>query len=292
MSREASRVLERNAIIAEALREAARLLTAQDDKSFRAVAYLNAAKTVEELGVDVAVIAAKGPDALDSLPHVGKSIATAIQQLIATGRWPMLERLRGTLDPELAFQDVPGIGPAFAQLIHEHLHVDTLEALEAAAHDGRLDTVPGIGKRRVKIIQNSLAGILSRRRPVQAQLIATALPDVGMILDVDREYRDKATAGELKLIAPKRFNPEGVAWLPILHTERDQWQFTALFSNTARAHDLGKTADWVIIFYTHDHTVENQCTVVTETMGQLKGKRVIRGREEQCAEFYRDLAID
>jgi DNA polymerase (family X) len=66
-------------------------------------------------------------------------------------------------DPEVSFQNIPGIGPAFARLIHEHLHIDTLEGLEAAAHDGRLDTVPGIGERRGKIIRRSLARILTRK---------------------------------------------------------------------------------------------------------------------------------
>lgn len=60
-----------------------------------------------------------------------------------------------------------------------------------------------------------------------------------MLLDVDRAYR--AAAGALAKIAPKRFNPAGEAWLPILHTERGPWRFTALFSNTARAHSLGRT---------------------------------------------------
>ena len=32
--------------------------------------------------------------------------------------------------------------------------------------------------------------------------------------------------------------PSGEAWLPVLHTERDGWHFTALFSNTAQAHQL------------------------------------------------------
>ena len=80
-----------------------------------------------------------------------------------------------------------------------------------------------------------------------------------MILDVDREYRERASAGDLKLIAPKRFNPKGEAWLPILHTERGPWHFTAApYSNTARAHELGKTADWVIVFYASDHQNEDQ----------------------------------
>jgi hypothetical protein len=60
---------------------------------------------------------------------------------------------------------------------------------------------------------------------------------------------------------------------------------TVLFSNTARAHELGKTHDWVVIYYQKDGP-EAQCTVVTETRGPLKGKRVIRGRERECRQFY------
>ena len=69
-------------------------------------------------------------------------------------------------------------------------------------------------------------------------------PPVQSLLDVDREYRQSSAAGRLPKIAPKRFNPEGLAWLPILHTDRGKWHFTALFSNTARAHELGRTDDW------------------------------------------------
>ena len=98
---------------------------------------------------------------------------------------------------------------------------------------------------------------------------------------MDREYRKRAAAGELAKIAPKRFNPEGTAWLPILHTDRDRWHFTALFSNTARAHELGRTDDWVVIYYYDDEHREGQNTVVTETRGALKGQRVVRGRESE-----------
>jgi putative hydrolase len=282
MSRNALQREDNNAVVADALRNAATLLAQQNANQFRITAYRNAAKTIEELPEDIAVIAARGADALDALPHVGKSIATAIMQLTTTGRWAQLERMRGMLDPEIAFQNIPGIGPAFARLIHEHLHIDTLEALEAAAHDGRLDAVPGIGERRSKIIRQSLANILARRRLLPPNGHRLAPPPVEIILDVDREYREKANSGDLKFIAPRRFNPKGEAWLPILHTEREPWHFTVLFSNTAKAHELGKTADWVIVFYSSDHQIEDQCTVVTETSGPLKGQRVVRGREQEC----------
>lgn len=270
-------------MVADALREAATLLVQQHADQFHISAYRSAAKTVEELPEDIGQVAAHGAEALDALPHIGKSIASAIMQLTTTGRWAQLERMRGELDPELVFQNIPGIGPTFAHLIHEHLHVDTLEALEIAAHDGRLDTVPGIGKRRSRIIRMALASILAHRSNVSSQ-DKTAPPPVAVLLDVDREYREKAKAGELQLIAPKRFNPQGKAWLPIMHAERGPWHFTVLFSNTARAHDLGKTTDWVMIFYASDHRVEDQYTVVTETNGPLKGHRVVRGREAECGD--------
>jgi hypothetical protein len=90
----------------------------------------------------------------------------------------------------------------------------------------------------------------------------------------------------LRTIAPKRFNPEGKAWLPVLQTERGDWHFTALYSNTAKAHELGRTRDWVVMyFYDTDH-VERQRTVVTESRGPLAGRRVVRGREGECQQFY------
>ena len=53
-----------------------------------------------------------------------------------------------------------------------------------------------------------------------------------------------------------------------------------------RAHELERTRDWVVIYFYDDHHEEGQRTVVTETHGRLKGKRVVRGREAESAGFY------
>jgi hypothetical protein len=111
-------------------------------------------------------------------------------------------------------------------------------------------------------------------------------PLVGELLDVDREYRTSAKEGRLPRIAPRRFNPEHLAWLPVLHTTRGLRHYTALFSNTAQAHRLGRTSDWVVIYGDGDRE-DHQATVVTERTGSLRGRRVVRGREADCAEFYR-----
>jgi hypothetical protein len=130
-----------------------------------------------------------------------------------------------------------------ARDIHDRLHVDTLEALEAAAHDGSLLTVPGIGERRAAAIRAGLAAALGRG---QARRRGHGpLPAARLLLKIDAEYRKKAAADQLPKITPRRFNPE------------------------------------VIYFYDDDHR-ESQCTVVTETHGPMTGKRVVRGREAEC----------
>ena len=268
----------KNEVIAANLREASDILAAQRANPFRIRAYRKAAERVEALDVPVdEVLARRGIDGLRALPGIGAGIAAAIGELVRTGRWSQLERLRGTHDPEQLFRSIPGVGPSLARRIHERLNIDSLEALEAAAHDGRLAAVPGIGSRRVAMIRAQLAMLLGQRRGRQL-----SEPSVDTLLDVDQEYRYRVAAGRLARIAPRRFNPAGTRWLPILHTERGDWRFTALFSNTAMAHQLGRTRDWVVIYFHTDGEAEGQRTVVTESKGPLAGRRVVRGRETEC----------
>lgn len=275
-----------NKIIAEKLGEAADILEQQSANPFRINAYRRAADTIARLDEDLRdLVDRQGVDGLMALPGIGRGIASAIYEMVVTGRWSQLERLRGTLDPVNLFQTVPGIGPDLAERIHDTLHVDTLEALEMAAYDGRLKSVPGIGERRLAAIRAALGALLGRTRGRTVPEPGLG-PDIKTLLAVDREYRAKAESGALALIAPKRFNPEGKAWLPILHTESGPWHFTALYSNTARAHELGRTRDWVVLYYYDNHHVEGQHTVVTETRGPLTGKRVVRGRETECRDYY------
>jgi putative hydrolase len=277
-----------NEQVAERLRQAADLLAEQQANPFRVRAYRRAADTIAGLPEELAAFVSKGGiEGLEGLPGIGPSLAAAIAEMVRTGRWAQLERLRGAVEPEKLFCSIPGIGPKLARRIHDALHVDTLEALEAAAHDGRLEGVPGVGRRRAAMLQAALGTRLARIRPAARRAVRE--PGVETLLDVDREYRTKAAEDSLPKIAPKRFNPEGKAWLPILHTERDRWQFTALFSNTARAHELGRINDWVVIYFHADTEPEGQRTVVTENQGDLAGRRVVRGRERECRVFYGSL---
>ena len=110
-------------------------------------------------------------------------------------------------------------------------------------------------------------------------------PTVAELLDVDREYRERAAEHDLPTIAPRRFHPGGDRWLPVMHVTRGTRHYTALFSNTAMAHRVGRTHDWVVLYY-GDVDGERQCTVVTAHHGPLVGRRVVRGREAECITHY------
>ena len=278
--------------VATKLREIAQLLRAQQANPFRVNAYLHAADTLDNLGRNVdELMQAKGIKGLIALPGIGEGIARSIYEYVATGRMSRLENLRGASDPVELFRSIPTVGRVLAERIHDQLHVDSLEALENAVHAGQLHKVEGLGRRRLEAIEAWLQKHLDEQRrqfrPVSGD---GDVAPVELILRVDNEYRQKDAAGKLPRITPKRFNPENKAWLPILHTTHDQWHFTALYSNTARAHQLGHTADWVVIYFYGDHHLEGQHTVVAETHGSLQGRRVVRGRETECLQYYQQHA--
>lgn len=286
---------EHNAAIASRLDEVANLLEEQGANPYRVAAYRRAADRLRVLEQPVAeIMRAEGMEGLTRLPGIGESLARSIRFLVMTGRLRMLERLRGESDPEAVLMSVPGIGPTLAERLHDELGIDSLAALEAAAHNGRLRDIAGIGEKRLAGIRDVLANRLGRVRQAPASA-PTEEPSVPELLDVDREYREKADSGVLRTIVPRRFNPAGEAWLPILHTLRGAREYTVLFSNSARAHRKGKTRDWVVIY--HDGG-DRQYTVITATRGPLKGRRIVVGRFAECEQHYesarhpaRDLVV-
>jgi DNA polymerase (family 10) len=274
-----------NSWVASRLDEVAQILEQQGANVFRVGAYQRAASMLRGLKEPIEqLVKREGLEGLEELPGIGETLARFIHQLVMTGRLPMLDRLRGESDPVALLRTVPGIGRVLAAKLHDDLGIETLEELEIAAHDGRLEKIAGLGSKRIAGIRDSLATRLGRIR-LQDGRVRASEPPVSEILDVDTEYRRRAAREELPKIAPRRFNPEQKRWLPILHTARGKRHYSALFSNTPRAHQLQKTSDWVLIYY-DGKGGERQCTVITSAFGPLAGRRIIRGREPECLKHY------
>ncbi|HJL19081.1 MAG TPA: helix-hairpin-helix domain-containing protein, partial [Sandaracinaceae bacterium LLY-WYZ-13_1] len=169
-----------NEEIACDLEEASELLRVQGADRWRVRAFREAAHTLRTLREPVVqTLDRGGRDALVALPTIGRSIAAAIEEMAHRGRWSMLDRLRGEVSPEEVLMTVPGMGETLAHRVHEALGIETLEDLEVAAHDGRLEQVPGFGPRRARAVREVLASQLARstrRRARRAPSLPPAPP--------------------------------------------------------------------------------------------------------------------
>jgi DNA polymerase/3'-5' exonuclease PolX len=154
------------------LRQAAAIL-AQGADPFRVASYRKAAESVLDLEHDLGTLVDRGGrKALDAIPGIGVAIASAIAEMLATGRWSFLEHLKGSTEPEKLFCSIPGLGPALARRVCEKLQIHTLEALEAAAYDGELESVSGFGRSRATMVRAALAEMLARVRGREAERLS------------------------------------------------------------------------------------------------------------------------
>lgn len=268
--------------VADAFERVANLLEARahsdETQTYRVRAYRRAAAFVREHEADLLAIGRREDERrLEALPTIGAGLAGAIIEMATTGRFRLLERLEGETHPVELFAALPGVGRALAERIVQNLGITNLADLEQAAHDGHLAEVPGFGPQRIATLERYLAAV-ARRPQVRT---TEERPPVGLLLEVDRRYRQLAREGRLHKIAPRRFNPRHEAWLPVMHHLQNGWSFDVMFSNTWRAHQLGHCDDWVVVRYRREN-VEGTATVVTEHHGPDTGRRVVRGRERAC----------
>ncbi|MBI3466290.1 MAG: hypothetical protein HY000_25020 [Planctomycetes bacterium] len=46
-----------------------------------------------------------------------------------------------------------------------------------------------------------------------------------------------------------------------------------------------------MVIYLDDESRRYQCTAITSRFGSLRGHRIIRGREQECLEYYEELKV-
>lgn len=136
--------------------EVADLLELTGGDPFRISSYRKAARSLEDLAEDVADLANRNQ--LQKIPGVGKGTAERIMQYLTTGKIAIHQELLASIPrglPELL--DVPGLGPKKVQLLHRELGIGGMADLEAAIADGRVEKLPGFGKKSVEKIAEGLA---------------------------------------------------------------------------------------------------------------------------------------
>ena len=134
----------RNEEVALLLENIAKLLALKGDDPFRIRAYEEAARSVSATSDDVEDLRTAGR--LEAIPRVGASIAAKIAEYLDSGRSAYYEELKRQIPVAAAeLLEVPGIGPARAQLLHERLGISSLLELEQAAREHKLRALPHFG---------------------------------------------------------------------------------------------------------------------------------------------------
>ena len=133
-----------NAAIAQQLEAFAGLLDLSGSSYYTSRAYRRAAETIRETKAPIAELVAAGR--VQDLRGIGPGIATRLRELVETGRIAELEELEREVQPELVgLGRYLGVGPKRMVEIGRALGVATADDFRAAAREGRLTSVSGIG---------------------------------------------------------------------------------------------------------------------------------------------------
>jgi DNA polymerase (family 10) len=205
---------------AHILTQLAAYLQLRGEDRFRSRAYERAARTIATLDTDdLGALDREGR--LAEVPGVGAAVLSVLRELITTGESRYLERLRADIPPGLLeLLRVPGLATQKIHLLHTELGVESVEALEAAALDGRLAKLKGFGP---KTAQRILKGIgfmraagtrsLHHRGVAQARALLAAVrahPDVDRAELAGSVRRHGETIGDADVVAVCR-DPRAVA---------------------------------------------------------------------------------
>ncbi len=144
-----------NAELARIFNEIGDMLEILGEVVYKAVAYRRVADAIARYPDDVAALFARGEP--PKLPGAGPALTAKLAELAQTARLEYHERLRAQVPQGLLdMLRVPGVGPRTVRLLHSELGIDSLDALRAAAEDGRLRHVKGLSERTEKNVLEAM----------------------------------------------------------------------------------------------------------------------------------------
>jgi DNA polymerase (family 10) len=174
--------LPRNAEIADQLDLLADVSEILGEESFRVIAYRRAATRIRETPGPVAELALAGR--ATDLPGIGKTIEQKVVEIVNDGEMHALTKRRQQVPTGVVeFLRLPGVGPKTAARIWTELGVTTLDSLRAAAEEGRLRSLSGLGARSEEKILRALADGARPKAPAENRgLLGLALPAVKQVV--------------------------------------------------------------------------------------------------------------
>src|SRR5436309_13486268 len=143
-----------NRAIARILREIADLLEIKDANPFKIRAYRNGADIAANHPHELNTLDEAG---LREIPGIGKDLATRIREVAESGDAAFHRELVAEFPPTiLDLLHLQGVGPKTVAMLYRELAVRTIDDLEAAAKDGRVRSLRGMGPKKEALILKAL----------------------------------------------------------------------------------------------------------------------------------------
>lgn len=254
-----------NAEIAKLLQGEAKTLAGKASALYRVRAYKQAAAWIAMYPRDLKTIyAEEGRAGLEKIPGVGSHLSYVLEGLLTTGAVRSVRAENAHHEPDRQTTSLPGIGPLTAARLRDEANIATVEQL-AEALDRAEGNLPGLGPRRVAVLRETLAARQEPEPPAQE-------PDLADLLAVDALFRRERGDQE-------PFHVRPLTWA------RGGYRYRADLDRSALAYRINRVGDRVTVAFTDgEHTGDR--LIETETVGDLTGRRVVRGREAECRRYY------
>ena len=293
----------------------ANLLEIKGEIVYKTIAYRKAAENLLHLPREASDYWREGK--LLEIPGVGKAIAEKIDELLSTSKLEFLEKLNIEVPIELAtWLNVPTLGPKKIAMIWKTLGITTLAQLEAAAKDGKLRDLPGLGEKSEAAILEGLASLarrtgrisIGRALPLANEIVA-ALKKAQGVVDAQPAgslRRMRSTVGDLDiLVAAKDSAAVMEAFVNLPNVSRvlgkGEFKSSVEFSDGVRAQvwayppkEFGTALQYAT--GSKDHNVKIRQLALNKglSLSDHSFKRVKDGKEFFCAneeDVYRTLGL-
>lgn len=181
-------------------------LELKGENSFKVSAFRKAASALE---ADERSLSEIGD--FTSISGIGKGTSTVIEEYIKEGTSSVLKELKEEVPPGLIpLLQLPGLGGKKISKLYQELGIEDVEDLEAACKAGKVQSIPGFGKKTEEKILSAIYNIGSRpeRLPIaymlpiaeQIESFLAAFSDVGQFSRAGSLRRMKETVKDLDFI--------------------------------------------------------------------------------------------
>ncbi|TFG34495.1 DNA polymerase/3'-5' exonuclease PolX [Candidatus Thorarchaeota archaeon] len=307
-------MMTKNAEVARILKEISLLMEFEGKEPFKIRAYQRAVRSIGALGEDIASLSQRGE--LTNIPGIGKGLAEVIKSYLETGEVTVLSELRTRVPVKVMELDtIPGVGIKTIKTIYEKLGITDLDSLEKAANEGKLASLPGLGKKTEAQI---LEGIRVARSGIGRTLLADALsvaediekdlrklPEIRQLIFAGSVRRRRETIGDLDILIDAT-NPKTVMDAFISLSDVSSISAQGLTKSSVRL-TSGIQVDLRILpeesfgaglqYFTGnvDHNVKLRAIAQKKGLrlneyGLFKGEKQVAGKDEH--EIYKILGLD